>query len=239
MILFPWDLSKYWQARLKLLVEKWVGLELELTDIYGLRQYENGARLLTHVDRTQTHAVSLIINIAQKDVRVPWAVEIYDHANRLHEVTMDEGDIVYYESAKCLHGRMKPLEGAFYVNMFAHYRPIGDPDWYKKENPPTSPKPLLDIGHCEIVNNGNSPPKCSSNVTLPYLSPHLHKLENGQDLFKYWNLVGIDSSFFPQEDNIENENDDIDSPIFGLDANDDDDYDDEKHIQNIEQTDEL
>ena len=36
---------------------------------------------------------------------------------------MAEGDIVYYESAKCLHGRMAPLQGGFYVNLFAHYRP--------------------------------------------------------------------------------------------------------------------
>jgi hypothetical protein len=35
---------------------------------------------------------------------------------------MQEGDIVYYESARCLHGRMKPLMGEFYVNIFAHYR---------------------------------------------------------------------------------------------------------------------
>jgi hypothetical protein len=221
MILFPWDLSKYWQARLKLLVEKWVGLELELTDIYGLRQYEDVARLLTHVDRTQTHAVSLIINVAQKDIRVPWAVEIYDHANRLHEVTMDEGDIVYYESAKCLHGRMKPLEGAFYVNMFAHYRPVDDPDWFKKENPPDATQPLIDIGECVVVNDGNSPPKCTGNVSLPYLSKKLHKLESGADLFTYWNSVAVDSSINPPE--IEEEIDDNNNPIFGLDDNDDDD----------------
>ena len=220
MILFPWDLSKYWQARLKLLVEKWVGLDLELTDIYGMRQYEENARLLTHVDRTQTHAVSLIINVAQKDIRVPWAVEIYDHANRLHEVIMDEGDIVYYESAKCLHGRMKPLQGAFYVNMFAHYRPTDDPDWFTKENPPDAPKPLIDIGECEIVNNGLSPPKCSGDHNLPFLSPKLYKLQTGADLFDYWNEVGEDTSLNPPADI--DEFDEIDDIVFGLDEDDDD-----------------
>ena len=35
---------------------------------------------------------------------------------RLHEVEMEEGDIVYYESARCLHGRMQPLRGDFNVH---------------------------------------------------------------------------------------------------------------------------
>jgi len=55
----PSELRTYWHSRLKLLVEEWVGVELELTDIYGMRRYENGARLLTHVDRETTHATSL------------------------------------------------------------------------------------------------------------------------------------------------------------------------------------
>ena len=33
------------------LVELWTGATLENTDIYGMRRYEHGARLLTHVDR--------------------------------------------------------------------------------------------------------------------------------------------------------------------------------------------
>ena len=143
MIGMPWVLKRYWQSRLKDLVEAWSGVELELTDIYGMRRYEDGARLLTHVDREATHAASLIINVAQGSMRDPWAVEIYDHADRLHEINMNEGDIVYYESARCLHGRMKPLAGEFYVNLFAHYRPIGDPEWFTKENPKDSVKVIV------------------------------------------------------------------------------------------------
>ena len=74
------------------------------------------------MDREATHAVSLIVNIAQEGVQAPWPVEIYDHGDRLHEVPMDPGDIVYYESARCLHARMNPLQGGVYVNLFAHYR---------------------------------------------------------------------------------------------------------------------
>lgn len=59
---------------------------------------------------------------------------------------MDEGDIVYYESARCLHGRMQPLQGAYYVNLFAHYRPVGDDMWYTRPNPEGNTPPALDIG---------------------------------------------------------------------------------------------
>ncbi|KAJ1395838.1 hypothetical protein B484DRAFT_267168 [Ochromonadaceae sp. CCMP2298] len=111
----PWELKRYWQRRLKDLVQQWAGVDLELTDIYGMRQYNDGARLLTHVDRESTHAASLIINVGQSLMREPWQLEIYDFADRLHEVEMVPGDIVYYESARCLHGRMRPLQGESYV----------------------------------------------------------------------------------------------------------------------------
>jgi len=38
--------------RSQVLVEDWIGgYELEKTDIYGIRVYQKGARLLSHVDR--------------------------------------------------------------------------------------------------------------------------------------------------------------------------------------------
>ena len=82
-----------WQERLKELVSLWAGVEVEQTSMYGLRQYETGARLLSHVDRLPTHAVSLIVNVAQDNLSQPWPVEVFDHADRLHEITMDPGDI--------------------------------------------------------------------------------------------------------------------------------------------------
>jgi hypothetical protein len=98
LIQMPWQLKRTWQTRLKALVEAWIGgIPLENTDIYGIRQYEDGARLISHVDRINTHAASLIINVAQGPMRSPWYVEIYDHAGRLHEINMEPGDIVYYE----------------------------------------------------------------------------------------------------------------------------------------------
>lgn len=73
----PPRLKKRWQSRLKKLVEEWVGVELETTDIYGFRVYSEGARLATHVDRESTHAASLIVNVAQEDVTRPWTIEVW------------------------------------------------------------------------------------------------------------------------------------------------------------------
>ena len=136
-IQIPWHLKRRWQGRLRELVEAWAGVELETTDMYGMREYTKGARLLTHVDRESTHAASLIVNIAQENVIRPWTIEVnfdiasdvillilnrmirmvisslvqiisiiainqvHDHADRLHEVVMEPGDIVYYGENDC------------------------------------------------------------------------------------------------------------------------------------------
>lgn len=147
-----------------------------------MRRYEDGARLLTHVDRESTHAASIIMNIAQAGVRTPWKVEIYDFANRLHEIEMDPGDIVYYESARCLHGRMRPLDGAYYVNLFAHYRPTGDPNWFTKLNPPGSVQQVLELGTCT---SDGTKATCDGH-DAPYLSPSLDRLTGPDDLFRFW-----------------------------------------------------
>ena len=193
-IVIPWHLKGIWQERLKDVVQEWAGCEIEQTDMYGIRQYEAGARMMTHVDRINTHAVSLIVNIAQGDLTQPWTVEVYDHAHRLHEVVMEPGDIVYYESAKALHGRNTPLAGGYYANVFTHYRPIGDPDWYSKENPEGTPEPLMDVGECELVGKPNEysvgAVKCENPAIGPHLSPKMFTATSGDDLYRLWLSVG-------------------------------------------------
>jgi|AntRauTorckE5430_2_1112549.scaffolds.fasta_scaffold00111_13 hypothetical protein len=91
MIQVPWSLKDAWQKRLSNLVSEWAGVPVEQTVMYGMRQYEDGARLLTHVDRLKTHVVSLIVNIAQGNLSQDWPVEVFDHYGRLHEVVMEPG----------------------------------------------------------------------------------------------------------------------------------------------------
>jgi len=205
----PWGLKALWQTRLKDLVQAWAGVPIEQTDMYGLRQYEAGARLLTHVDREATHAVSLIVNVAQGNLTEPWPVEVHDHADRLHEVIMAPGDVVYYESAKCLHGRNRPLKGpnAYYVNLFTHYRPIGDDKWFEKPNHEGTPEAVLlqDVqGTCRLEPKGITgvPGVVDGQVGLveavtcddprlgSYVSPALFTATSGADLMEWWRQTG-------------------------------------------------
>ena len=41
----------------------------------------------------------------------PWPIQIEDQDGNLHSVNLEPGQMLFYESAKCLHGRMKLLKG--------------------------------------------------------------------------------------------------------------------------------
>ncbi|KAG7368888.1 2-oxyglutarate/Fe(II) oxygenase [Nitzschia inconspicua] len=205
----PWNLKMIYQERLKTMVEEWAGEPVEQTVMYGLRMYTEGARLLTHVDRHSTHAVSLIVNVAQGNLTEPWPVEVQDHANRMHEVIMEPGDVVYYESAKCLHARNRPMRGpnAYYVNLFTHYRPVGDPEWFKKPNPEGTPEPVLGdlpvTEECKLVRKGltgTGPDghslgyvegvECDNPRLGPYISPTLFQANGPEDMIEWWRSTG-------------------------------------------------
>jgi len=116
---------------LKPMLSEWSNrTDLEQTSIYGIREYTEGASLLMHVDTVSTHVISAIVNVAQSEGAV-WPLQILDHDGGLHEVPMAPGDVVYYESARLLHGREAPLRGASYANVFVHYKPREgwDFDW--------------------------------------------------------------------------------------------------------------
>lgn len=205
MIQIPWVMKSIWQKELADLVSAWAGVPCEQTVMYGLRQYETNARLLTHVDRLNTHVVSLIVNVAQGGLEEDWPVEVYDHYGRLHEVVMEPGDIVYYESAKNLHSRNRPLVGdhAFYANLFTHYRPTGaGDDWYKD---PTAPgrEPVLEVeGECivppevisvETEHKGYGRVKCQDPRLGSNISPSLHVAKSGNDLITWWKRTTPDN----------------------------------------------
>lgn len=223
-VAIPWGIKKHWQLRLMELVSEWSGVEIEETSMYGLRQYEEGARLLSHVDRVSTHAVSLIVNIAQENLANPWPVEVFDHADRLHEVNMEAGDIVYYESAKNLHSRNRPLTckkgGCRFVNLFTHYRPLHDGDtWYHNlSDMPNRPPPLLEgqtaydtePSACRRLDGnfsdnllGIGKVQCEDKSLGPYMSPTMFKLREQGDMFRWWkatanpNFMGFDENNKP------------------------------------------
>ena len=63
-------------------------------------------------------------SILTQQVDEPWALNIEDHFFRAHEVFLEPGEMVLYESARLNHGRIKPLNGDSFSNLFVHYYPV-------------------------------------------------------------------------------------------------------------------
>lgn len=105
--------------------EEWSGQELIPTAAYGLRVYRRGQSLLPHTDTLTTHVISSIVHIAH-ETEEPWPLWIKDLDGVEHEIVLDEGEMLLYESARCPHGRPTPLNGDAYCSLFLHYQPI---DW--------------------------------------------------------------------------------------------------------------
>lgn len=117
---------------LKGLHEDWWGHgELRPTSAYGVRLYMNGSSLVMHHDKVQTHVISSIVHIAHEydNDDEPWPIQIEDHDGNLHSVNLEPGEMLFYESAKCLHGRMTELKGRYYGSIFLHYQPVDKSIW--------------------------------------------------------------------------------------------------------------
>ena len=69
-----------------------------------------------------THIISAIINVAQK-VNRPWPLYIMDHHKNRHKVYLKPGEMLWYESSVLPHGRLDPLDGDHYDNLFVSYFP--------------------------------------------------------------------------------------------------------------------
>ena len=104
------------------IMEQWAGRKLTFTALYGIREYYRGSILKKHVDRLETHVISVILNVYQ-EVDEPWELEVMDFNGNLQNIPQEAGEMVFYESAKLLHGRPLPLKGNVYANCFLHYMP--------------------------------------------------------------------------------------------------------------------
>jgi len=78
------------------MLEEWTGMRQAHTSLYGVRVYHNNSILTPHVDRLPLVS-SVIVNVDQ-DVDEPWPLEVYDHDGVAHNVTMEPGEMLFYES---------------------------------------------------------------------------------------------------------------------------------------------
>lgn len=109
------------------LFERWGGVDLEGSVAYGIRAYRNGSNLLMHVDKPTTHVVSGIYHVDRSEDAEPWPIVIEDFRGNTNQVYLSPGDILFYESSKCFHGRPQMFIGGYYASLFMHYRPADFP----------------------------------------------------------------------------------------------------------------
>ena len=112
------------------LAEEWSSMKLLGSSVYGIRRYKTGSWLATHVDRMDTHVISVIINVAQKTRgSSTWPLHIANHDGGQTQVRLSPGQMLFYESAKLPHGRPEVLTGEYYDNIFVHFKPASKTWW--------------------------------------------------------------------------------------------------------------
>jgi hypothetical protein len=113
--------------------EAWSGMDLIPHLAYGFRLYLNESSLLMHIDKGDTHIISAILHIDSSDDAEPWPIVIEDFLGNTNEVILTPGDMLFYESSKCFHGRPAKFIGSWYSSVFVHYYPK-DPEWMEIEH---------------------------------------------------------------------------------------------------------
>jgi hypothetical protein len=111
--------------------EAWSNTKLIGNNAYGLRVYRNQSNLQMHIDESATHIISSIMHIGHDPDGEPWPLVVEDLHGNTHEVFLETGDVLLYESSKCFHGRPKRYNGKWYSSIFTHYYPA---DWNPKRN---------------------------------------------------------------------------------------------------------
>jgi len=102
------------------------GIDLIGAKAYGLRVYRNQSMLLMHSDKPDTHIVGSILHIDHSEDSKDWPIVVEDFKGNTHEIVMEAGDMLLYESAKVYHGRPRAFDGSWYCSIFSHYYPA---DW--------------------------------------------------------------------------------------------------------------
>eukprot|EP01083_Nonionella_stella_P250910 866296_1 len=103
--------------------EAWAGVELVPNNSYGLRVYRNETNLNMHLDKSSTHIISSILHVDHGKDDEPWPIVIEDFHGNTNEVYLESGDMLFYESSKCFHGRPAQMNGEYYSSLFTHYYP--------------------------------------------------------------------------------------------------------------------
>ena len=120
----PAELLNDLRNTFKDILTKWIEYKTPLvhTATCGIRKHLRGSHWANHYEEKKTHVISAMIHLDDVSDK-PWNLCIEDHHFRPHQVSMEYGDILLYESTTCLHGRPTPFEGDSHCNVRVHFKP--------------------------------------------------------------------------------------------------------------------
>jgi hypothetical protein len=122
---FDVEIAPHWarllEKKIQPLMEDWIKHQEELMpfNVYGIRSYNKGMHLGKHYDRTATHHVSGIVIIDRDGEN--WPLDIQGHDGNWYKVYAEPGQMIFYESAVCEHGRLSAFKGNYFRNCLFHY----------------------------------------------------------------------------------------------------------------------
>ena len=90
-----------------------------------------GNVLHNHVDRVNTHVISVILQIDQDlgSENVDWLLEVIEYTGERNHIKLLPGEMLFYESSKLIHGRPDAFRGEIFANAFMHFAPVHDWDY--------------------------------------------------------------------------------------------------------------
>lgn len=147
------DVKKVVVEEMHQVLEWWTGHQLVPTATFGIRIYHRDSMLINHVDRSDTHLASVVIQIGQDGVDQGWPLEVLHQTDgSCSEVYLQPGEMVLYEGARFRHGRPMRFQGDGFANIFSHFRPL---DWHGPNESPNYDGKLSQDGYVKETGDGN------------------------------------------------------------------------------------
>lgn len=133
-------------------------MQLHTGRAYGVRVYRNRSTLVLHVDKPETHVISCIVHVGH-DLDEAWPLQIEDHDGAWHELELEAGQGLMYESAKQYHARLRPMAGRHYGSVFLHWYPAQNMwNWTMWDIHVAVPPDFCDKGSRPHIFNLDNPP---------------------------------------------------------------------------------
>ena len=119
---------------IKPILEEWAGVKLVQTSLYGIREYHPGSWLNFHIDKFNTHIISVTFCLAKLNPDTfeiledgqyeDWPIEFVTKDGRIARVNQKPGQMILYESSKVMHGRISKNPNNIHAGFFLHYQPL-------------------------------------------------------------------------------------------------------------------